>query len=327
MKEKRYFAGANTTKGFVSYYDEIFRHCKSIYVIKGGSGTGKSRLMRECSDDAEGVGAEVEYFYCSFDPLSLDGIIINGDIAVIDGTAPHVYEPTLPGVKENIIDLGAFWDENKLRESGEDIISLISKKKACFDMAYSYLNAVGALDAAKRKILDKYIERDKISTGAAKKLSEIKPSKNGKAGVRLISALGRSGRVRFDTFEYITNQSIKIDNKRGEGYVYLEEIKKEAERFGVPVTVSYDPLFAGRLNSVIVGDCCIFIDEFEKSEVADAAEIDIQISDLIKKAEVCLESASRIHFDIEKLYVSAMNFDKKEEFTHDFINKLREQIT
>ena len=42
--DKRYFAAANTGKGFVSYYDEIFGKCKRIDIIKGGSGTGKVDL-------------------------------------------------------------------------------------------------------------------------------------------------------------------------------------------------------------------------------------------------------------------------------------------
>ena len=42
MSEKKYFAAANTVDGFVSYYDEIFVKCSRVYIIKGGSGTGKS---------------------------------------------------------------------------------------------------------------------------------------------------------------------------------------------------------------------------------------------------------------------------------------------
>lgn len=331
-KEKRYFAGANTTKGFVSYYDEIFKPCSSIYVIKGGSGTGKSRLMREIADRAESVGNDVEYFYCSFDPLSLDGIIINRSLAVIDGTAPHVYEPSLPGIKENLIDLGVFWNANKLREHSEEIISFINDKKHCFDMAYSYLSSVGALDTARRKILDKYIDRDKIYSVAAKTVSDIKPQKSGNSGVRIISALGRSGRVKFDTYDQTDSQSITVRDDLGEGHLYLEAIKTEAERFGVPVTVSYDPLYAGRMNALMIGDSAsVFVEEkkdglpayVEKGEKKEVEEIDAQTEVLLGKAEKWLERASKIHFEIEKFYVSAMDFDKKEEFTRGFINSLQ----
>ena len=327
MKEKRYFAGANTTRGFVSYYNEIFRPCGAIYVIKGGPGTGKSRLMREAADLAEREGAEVEYFYCSFDPLSLDGIIINKDVAVIDGTAPHVYEPTLVGAKENLIDLGAFWDEGKLRGHIEEIRTLMSQKKHCFDMAYSFLSLVGSIDATKSKVLDKYIERDKICANASKMVSEINVPESEIAGTRIISALGRSGRVRFDTFFENADQSIALGDHFGEGHIYLDEIRKEANRQGITTAVSYDPMFSDRLNAVMAGDTCFFIDENERCAVPDVEELDTQIKAFVKKAEVWLERASRIHFSLEKLYVDAMDFARKEALQNEFISKLKVQIT
>ena len=42
------FLGANTPKGFVSFFDELYNpydNC-SAYIIKGGPGTGKSTLMK-----------------------------------------------------------------------------------------------------------------------------------------------------------------------------------------------------------------------------------------------------------------------------------------
>ena len=254
----------------------------------------------------------------------MDGIIINRELAVIDGTAPHVYEPTLPGVKENIIDLGAFWDEGKLREHRDEIKELINSKKQCFDRAYSYLNAVGALDLVKAKIANKYIKMDEISADASKMVSEIKPSKKGKSCVRMISAFGRSGSVCFDTFKNISKRSITLYNKFGEGYAYLEAVKKEAESFGVPTTVSYHPLYPWRINALVLcEECSLFVDESEKCSACEIEEIDGQINSLVKKAEGYLMKASTIHFDIEKIYISAMDFGKKEKFTMDFIDKLR----
>ena len=50
-----FFAAANTGRGFVSYFDEIF-FCDDIkqrYVIKGGPGTGKSSIMRRVAKRGE----------------------------------------------------------------------------------------------------------------------------------------------------------------------------------------------------------------------------------------------------------------------------------
>ena len=328
-KEKKYFAAANTTQGFVSYYNDIFKECDSVYVIKGGSGTGKSRFMKEVAEHAKENRADVEYFYCSFDPLSLDGIIINGETAVIDGTSPHVYEPTLPGVKENLVDLGAFWDSAALKENKAEIESFINSKKACFEAAYSYLSAVGELDRSRNKILRKRIDKDKISAFASRLMTELKPLRSGKAKVRITSALGRSGKVNFDTYKDIATQSVAIGNEFGEGHIYLETIKNEAERFGIPVTVSYSPLYPNRLDRLLVGgEIEIFLEEISNIDLSDSEAKEIKeinhISEsIIKKAEEHFDAASRIHFEIEKIYVSAMDFSKKEKFTREFIEKMR----
>lgn len=328
-REKKYFAAANTTSGFISYYKEVFGDCDSVYVIKGGSGTGKSRFMREVAEYAESRGGEVEYFYCSFDPLSLDGIIINGETAVIDGTAPHVYEPSVPGAKENIIDLGAFWNSNALKESKSEIVSFINSKKSCFDMAYSYLASVGDLDKTRDGILLKRINQDKISAFASRLITELKPQKVGQSKIRITSALGRSGKVKFDTYKDIATKSIAVGNEFGEGYIYLEAIKKEAERFGTSVTVSYSPVYQGKLDRLLIGgETEIYPEGFSditlsESEAKEIKEINSISESIIKQAEKHFDAAARIHFEIEKIYVSAMDFSKKEEFTRDFIERMR----
>ena len=42
----KYFAAANTYKGFISYFDTVFdpEKVSRLYVLKGGPGTGKTAL-------------------------------------------------------------------------------------------------------------------------------------------------------------------------------------------------------------------------------------------------------------------------------------------
>ena len=134
MSEKRYFAASNTSKGFASYFDENFRErADRRYIIKGGPGTGKSRLMREMADAFLQAGGEVEHYYCSSDPSSLDGIFIgfgNYTVAVMDGTAPHAEDISSPGTVDNLIDLGRFWNASELRLRKKEIEELTAKKAA-----------------------------------------------------------------------------------------------------------------------------------------------------------------------------------------------------
>ena len=130
MKE-RYCAASNSSEGFCSYYDDVFNLQKlyKIFVIKGGSGTGKAFFMKEIAKTAELYGFSVRYIYCSSDSESLDGIIINEQkIAVLDGTSPHVYEPKYIGAVEVFVNLAEFLDEKILTASIDDAMQVCNKK-------------------------------------------------------------------------------------------------------------------------------------------------------------------------------------------------------
>ena len=77
-REDAYFAASNSAKGFFSYYKECFDdgRIKHLYAIKGGPGTGKSYFLRKVARQGEGLGWNCEYIYCSSDPDSLDGVIM-----------------------------------------------------------------------------------------------------------------------------------------------------------------------------------------------------------------------------------------------------------
>ena len=129
-----YFAASNSKAGFVSYFGACFDRpeIQKLYIIKGAPGTGKSRFMRDIAELSEQRGGRVKYYYCSSDPKSLDGITVrigSHVFSVIDATLPHGYEPRLPGLREVIVDLGAFWDTGVLDAYREEIVALNDEKK------------------------------------------------------------------------------------------------------------------------------------------------------------------------------------------------------
>lgn len=131
-----YFLGCNSADGFISLFNELFDPYDgwTLYIIKGGPGTGKSTLMKKLCDRADKRGAEYEKIYCSSDPESLDGVIFNKlKIAIADGTPPHVLEPKFPGAVEHLIILSDYWNKDILKKNREEIIkysTLISAEHA-----------------------------------------------------------------------------------------------------------------------------------------------------------------------------------------------------
>ena len=78
-------------------------------------------------------GFEVEEYPCATDPDSLDAIFIPEiGVALLDGTAPHAIEPRNPGITDDIIWLGEYWDKKKLMESKYEILKLSKKAGKLF---------------------------------------------------------------------------------------------------------------------------------------------------------------------------------------------------
>ena len=175
----RYFAGGNTSQGFCTRFDHILpkEQQKRMFYIKGGPGVGKSSLMKAVGKAAESAGLRVEYFYCSSDPESLDGVAIpEKGAALMDGTAPHVYDPVLPGARDTLVSLGDFLDEKALRSSQEELQETQRQISARFTRCYHYLAAAAQVrkaacageekPAAMRALLKEWT--DVLPFGAAK---------------------------------------------------------------------------------------------------------------------------------------------------------------
>lgn len=110
----QYFLGANSPTGFYSLYPELIQpeRARTIYILKGGPGCGKSTLMRRVGARMEEEGLDTEYILCSGDPDSLDALLLPQlGVALVDGTAPHVVEPKYPGVVDRYVNMGDCYDK------------------------------------------------------------------------------------------------------------------------------------------------------------------------------------------------------------------------
>lgn len=140
---KKVFPGGNTSVGFYSFYDYIVApQANKVFVIKGGPGVGKSTFMRKIALDLVDRGFDVELHHCSSDNGSLDGVYVPAiDLAMIDGTAPHVVDPKLPGAVDEIIHLGDYWNEEGMRRNRDNIFKSHAEYKRMWPRAYACLAA------------------------------------------------------------------------------------------------------------------------------------------------------------------------------------------
>ena len=350
MNGGEFFAAANSAGGFVSFYDRVFARegIEKRYLIKGGPGTGKSSFMRKVAERATEEGLAVEYYRCSSDPDSLDGIIVEGRVALLDATAPHEFSPTLAGAVDETVDLGSFWRSSGLEGERDEIKRLSLEKGACYAQAYDILGAVGGLERACRRLVAPLIDHQKLDRMAESILKRLPSGKGGELKVALRDSVGMKGRVRLDGYERLAHRTVNVNDVCGVGDMLLERVLKGALSKGLSVRVSYDPVMPSRVDALLIEDTATaFVIGTPSLEGARAVNMRRAVitggeesgrirreykrlkrlsSQLVGSAVSCLEHAGTAHFALERIYVRHMDFDAESRFCRSFaesvINRL-----
>lgn len=353
------FPGGNTPDGFYSYYNYILpqRKAKKIFCIKGGPGVGKSTLMKAVGKHFHEKGEPVDFLWCSSDPDSLDGIILKKRaVALVDGTAPHIVDPKNPGAVDEIVNLGAFWDEESIACSRDQIISCNESIAQSFDFAYGYLKAAKAQYDFMAKLLNVMIPPEKIrtyrqqigiNTGTASHCGTKRKAFAGAitpAGIQstLGSLAGKMDRI------------VLIESPLGfRTEALLAPVSEEIIEAGYDVEEFYCPMDPSqKLEHVVAPDAGLAIvscNEYHAlaPEIADQhitrikIEWEKQTDDIyetlyrrlaedskenITKAVKLLERAKAFHDELEGYYIPNMDFDKIEQEKHKIIGKIEEIV-
>lgn len=338
---KNYFACANSSRGFWNYFESNLQGLKQLYILKGGPGTGKSTLMKNIGADFYDLGYDIEFIYCSSDASSLDGVIIPAlKVGIVDGTAPHVIEPTAPGAIEQYVNLGIAWNKEKLQPYKDEILCLKNKINTCYHQLYSeYAKALKIHDAWEKIYIDNmdFNKAPQFRQQICDTLLNY-PSTHQTPSVkhRFFGASTPDGSI--DHIQDLT-QNFKrylIKGRPGTGKsTLLKELAKKSEALGYDTEVyhcSFDP---ESLDMVLIPqlNVCFFdstapheyFPTLETDEVIDTYEALItpgtdelyakQLDDLsglykatVKQGTEALKEAKQLHDELEKIYISAMNF-------------------
>ena len=336
--ERRYFAAANSGNGFCSYYKYIFDSSKldSLIIVKGGSGTGKSCFIKKLGSEGERRGGRAEYFYCSSDPTSLDGLILEtGDgrrIAAVDGTAPHVRDTELPGCCDIIHDTGKYWDSTILSDKREEIKSLIHKRKSKFADIYDHLSAALSCERIADRIVEKNTDFPKLEAAINRLFKKIDLRHgDGRIEYRLTDSIGMRGRVRFDTF---TESADKVYRVTGNGWkAFFDTFVKMAKMRGANMFISPYYLDTDKVSGVFLPtESVAFVREdsdigdkeygvintarfsyvYDKADRKEIKRVMRSAKSALTEAESAFGEVRRIHFILEDIYSDTMNFELKD---------------
>ncbi len=349
MDMTKYFAAANTEKGFQSLFSELFspETHRRIYILKGGPGTGKSTLIKGIGLAAQSRGYDAEYFYCSSDTDSLDGVRIPAlGIAVVDGTAPHTADPLYPGAIERIVDLGLAFDCKALEKKRKEIVALAGAKTDAYRTAYRFLSAAGRMAHETDDLLAPVFLSAKAEAAAQRIASSLKKAEKGSECRRYISAIGTRGCVTLDTLRLRAKRIYGITGKNGLEYLFMNHLYAALARSGVRMTVCMTPLVSSHLESIYVegedilfsvmsdaqaqkADKIINCVRFAMRERLAARRAKLRFAEkcehsLIDGALTSLAEAGRLHGELEAIYGECTDFDEVNRIKTRMISEIFE---
>ncbi len=347
-----FFAASNSADGFKNYYGECFERADRLFIIKGGPGTGKSTFMRRVADMAEARGGSVERYFCSSDHTSLDGVLFDcGDecVGIIDGTFPHPYIEKLPGLRDEIINTGSFWNRKILKQNSDKIRELCTSKTASYDNAYAYLRACGNLNEVYSSYDKSKINIEKM-TGAITRLMQKIPNGQGYRSLpALVNSIGMLGQAHLNTFEELAEKIYIISDGCG-AESFLRILLDIAKEKNLEIRIAHSSIYCREIDGIylegsklwFVKEAALSNDAKEKYSaktrninmdrfcLSDTHEQNKKEKKYCKRLlQRCIDGAGRelarageYHFELEQIYKSAMDFEALERFVSNFCREL-----
>lgn len=96
-------------------------------------------------------------------PDSLDGVAVpHAGLLILDGTAPHIVDPEIPGARDSIINLGECLNEPAMRPRLSPIRACMADNAACSRRARACLAAAAALARENAAILQSAADTERL---------------------------------------------------------------------------------------------------------------------------------------------------------------------
>ncbi len=354
---KMFFPGGNTCLGFFSLHDSLFLpEPRRVFIIKGGPGTGKATFMGQVAAEARRRGYDLELHWCSSDPASLDAVVVPAlGLVVLDGTAPHTRDPSYTGACEEILNFGEYWDTGFLRAHREEVVALTRRVSSLFAAAYENLALAARARAAERRYWKERrdegrffgIFRGLVEAALGAPLSFAEHS--GRERCLFASAVSPAGVVHhLPSLLEGVERIVLVRGRPGSGREEaLRGVVELGEKLGYEREVfpcAFDPrevdlvVFPERRTAVLhafaelgpppsflPGEASLAEFDFDAClrDLAPAAgepvaEFRDAYSRAFRRALLLLEKAKQAHDELERLYVSAMDFPALGELRERF---------
>jgi len=334
------FFGGNTPNGFYGRFGDILflDEAKKIIYLKGSSGSGKSTLMKKVAAAFEKQGIEVDYIHCSNNVTDLDGICIREKgISMVDATAPHVCDPTVPVAIDEIFNLADFINRDYVREHADELLRLQNQKKPYYQKAYRYLNAACKIYENNIYMNHQALNQVKLQASIEEEVkllyAESLSACPGRNRSFFASAVSPQGMVSYldDLVKGKTIVGLKGENGMGMEQM-LVAIRDMANSRGYYTESCLCTLDIEKIDHILIPEqnlAYVTLNDYHNTEQPVDRVIDFEqfcdmewlkeyneekdynkklFDELLGKAMSMMNAQKVVHDEIEKIYVASMDF-------------------
>ena len=269
-------------------------------------------------------GESVEYFYCSSDATSLDGVgLPEHNIAIVDGTAPHTMEAHLPSVTAKIYNLGECIGDDIIKH--HDILQELAKEKqSLYASIYKYLAIAKESmlccqpyfdinHSLGQELLKKLDPKPFASTGSLRHLFLNYWNTKSKSSLAKMNNFSKTYYLDDNIFSIDANMQFLADAMSKKGY---------------DVILFHNTILPDLVSSLYLPQLNIFInsrekDTFKSSQTALHLQVSNEYQKLVSKT---LARTKTVHKEIEKYYIQNVDFDELNRITAKIIGNIENRI-
>lgn len=342
------FPGAMGPDGFISCFDHLIddQNHRRTLILKGGPGVGKSTFMRRLH--AALAADESTLYFCSGDPDSLDAAAIpSHGLLILDGTAPHIVDPQIPGARDSLINLGECLDEAAMRGRLAHIRACMADHAACSRRARAFMQSIRSLRrecaASVAQCIDEHRFSRMVQALTAAVLCDHQPCCNA-VHVRpvITDALTPKGEICLLAGAQYARVIRLAGHVAMDLTPALQAVSDAAQRAGLSVEQHLSPLMPGSLLHVGIPALSTLVttaqtltaeQTFDFSASVPAASLlrrecalEQMRAGIIRQTQFAADAmaqAKQLHDELETFYVPNMDFGKWQSIFDETLHSLQ----
>ncbi|HHW60394.1 MAG TPA: hypothetical protein GX404_00640 [Syntrophomonadaceae bacterium] len=338
-----------THQGFHTFIPGLLQGLKRVYILKGAPGSGKSFFIRFIGEHLSEQGYDVEFWMSALDAVSPDGVYIPQlDTAVVNGSLPLPIDPRYPGVRDVLINLEEFWNEQKIDGQQAKVIELVDQMESCLHQVTAQLQEAVAVYEVAKNIYTPCVDKKKLQDLIGELADQI--LQNGAVErhyfARAFTADGLVNYMNEVSAECKRRYIFKGPPGSGKGFV-IEALAQQARNKGHHLEYYHCGLQPEKIDMLIIRDLQVALIKAGEMDLLlrpwdvvvdlgsflnayDTEELRIRHSEEIRRYEVSLWNAQQemeklndASRRMQKIFTSATDFARLEARIEEVLQEIK----